>query len=95
ALPVVISSALETSVGLAWGVRAAATLPQLDYDCGLGTVALLLGDVVEPSLIPEDGQLSVSQVTPTEALLTRYEASPERRNWWLKRLEACGRQLGL
>jgi O-succinylbenzoate synthase len=95
ALPVVISSALETSVGLAWGLRAAATLPQLEYDCGLGTAALLNGDVVDQPLIPLDGQLSVSQVKPSEELLTRYEASPERRDWWLKRLEACGRQLGL
>jgi O-succinylbenzoate synthase len=95
ALPVVISSALETSVGIAWGLRAAACLPQLDFDCGLGTAALLQADVTESALVPVDGKLELTSVTPNEALLKKYEASPERRDWWLKRLEACGRQLGL
>src|SRR5699024_9293068 len=43
-LPAVVSSALDTSVGLAAGARLAATLPTLDYDCGLGTAALLAAD---------------------------------------------------
>ena len=94
-LPIVVSSALETSVGVSLGVRAAATLPHLDYDCGLATVALLKGDVVEHSLIPVDGKLQLTEVKPNENLLARYEASPERRKWWLNRLEACARHLGL
>src|SRR5699024_3343726 len=44
-LPAVVSSALDTSVGLAAGVRLAAALPHLEHDCGLGTAALLAADV--------------------------------------------------
>ena len=59
ALPVVVSSALETSVGLAAGVRLAAALPTLEHACGLGTGLLLAGDVVERPLAPVDGMLDV------------------------------------
>ena len=48
-LPAVVSSALDTSVGLAMGAALAAALPELDYDCGLGTAALLAADVVSPA----------------------------------------------
>ena len=49
-LPVVVSSALDTSVGLAMGPQLAAALPELEYDCGLGTAALLAADVTaEPA----------------------------------------------
>ncbi len=59
-LPAVVSSALETSIGLAAGVRLAAALPSLPYACGLGTGLLLAGDVVESPLLPELGQITVS-----------------------------------
>ncbi|MEO7070313.1 MAG: o-succinylbenzoate synthase, partial [Nostocoides sp.] len=55
-LPAVVSSALDTSVGIAAGVALAAALPDLRYACGLGTVALLDGDVAV-SLVPERGVL--------------------------------------
>jgi O-succinylbenzoate synthase len=94
-LPVVVSSALETSVGLAYGLRAAASLPTLEFDCGLGTAALLKADVTETPLLPIDGELRVTSVTPSPKLLSRYAASAERREWWLKRLEECARLLEL
>ena len=54
-MPVVVSSALETSLGLAAGVALAAALPRLDHACGLATRSLLTGDVAAPELVPVDG----------------------------------------
>ncbi len=70
-LPVVISSALETSVGLALGAAAAAALPDLPHACGLGTATLLSEDVAEPPLWPVDGSLAVGRVEPTIEALAR------------------------
>lgn len=86
-LPVVVSSALDTSVGLSMGLHLAAALPGLEFDCGLGTAALLAGDVTDAPLIPADGLLTVGRVTPTDHLLAKHAASPERTAWWLARLE--------
>ncbi len=58
-LPVVVSSAVESSVGLAAGVALAAALPGLPYDCGLATMSLLTGDVTAEPLAAEDGTLPV------------------------------------
>ena len=90
-LPCVVSSALETSVGLAAGLALAGALPTLDFACGLGTLSLLGGDVVglARSLRPVDGYLPVAPVPPTPdpALLDRYEiADPSRAAWWRERL---------
>lgn len=63
-LPVVVSSALETSVGLAAGVALAAALPELPYACGLATLALLNGDVTSAPLRPVEGYLAVRAVVP-------------------------------
>jgi O-succinylbenzoate synthase len=89
ALPVVISSALDTSIGIAMGLHLAAAVPALDLDCGLGTAALLAADVTEHPLIPSDGRLDVARVIPSERLLTAHAASAERRDWWLARLRRC------
>jgi o-succinylbenzoate synthase len=80
-LPVVISSALETSVGIAAGLAAAAALPDLEYACGLGTVALLDGDVVRSPLLAEDGQLEVRRPEPDRELIehARPDRATERR----------------
>jgi O-succinylbenzoate synthase len=86
-LPVVVSSALDTSVGISMGLALAAGLPTLDYDCGLATAALLAADVTDTPLTPVDGALIVSRVTPSPALLDAHAASPERRNWWMARLK--------
>lgn len=92
-LPVVISSALDTSVGLAMGAALAAALPELDYDCGLGTAALLAADVTAEPLLPRDGEIPVRRVEPDPGLLERYAAAPERADWWRDRLERCARLL--
>lgn len=85
-LPVVVSSALDTSVGLAMGAALAASVPSLEFDCGLGTASLLAADVTRAPLLPEDGSIAVRRVLPDPALLDRYAASPERTEWWLERL---------
>lgn len=90
---VVVSSALDTSVGMSAGVAAAAALPQEPPACGLGTVALLAGDVSARPLLPEHGRLPTGPVTPDTALLARHRAAPERRRWWLERLTRCHHRL--
>jgi len=92
-LPAVISSALDTSVGISMGLHLAGALPRLDYDCGLGTAALLATDVVESPLVPLEGRLPVQRVTPSERLLIKNSATPERTQWWLERLERTYAQL--
>ena len=88
-LPAVVSSALDTSVGMAAGVALAAALPRLEHACGLGTVALLDGDVTTESLTPVDGALPVRRVAADEGLLDRYAAPPERVAWWRDRVTAA------
>ncbi|QHO68409.1 o-succinylbenzoate synthase [Marisediminicola antarctica] len=88
-LPVVVSSALDTSVGISMGAYLAAGIPELDYDCGLGTAALLAGDVTSSPLIPVDGSIEVRRVEVDAALLDRYAAPVDRTEWWLERLERC------
>ncbi|MCU1636534.1 MAG: O-succinylbenzoate synthase [Cryobacterium sp.] len=85
-LPVVVSSALDTSIGLAMGAHLAAALPELEYDAGLGTASLLAGDVTGEPLRPVRGEIAVRRVTPDPELLDTYFAGPERRDWWLARL---------
>jgi O-succinylbenzoate synthase len=87
-LPVVVSSALETSVGLAAGVALAAALPELPYACGLATAQLLRGDVTAASLLPVHGRLPVRRVAAEPDLLTRWAASPERADAWRERVQA-------
>jgi O-succinylbenzoate synthase len=86
-LPVVVSSAIETSVGLSMGAYLAASVPGgLGYDCGLGTAALLAADVTDVPLLPVDGQIDVRRVEVSEKLLAQHAASTERTDWWLARL---------
>jgi O-succinylbenzoate synthase len=88
-LPVVVSSAIETSIGIAAGVALAAALPELPFACGLGTVPLLDGDVCADSLVPVEGVIAVRQVVPDPALLADYEADDEVTDWWRRRLVAA------
>jgi len=87
-LPVVVSSALETSVGIAAGVALAAALPDLPYACGLATAGLLAGDVTADPLLAEEGALPVRRVEPDPQLLAA--ARPDARSvaWWERRLAA-------
>ncbi len=93
-LPAVVSSALDTSVGIAAGVALAAALPRLDHACGLGTVALLERDVGWPGLVPVRGELRPRPPAVDESAVTALAASPERRDWWLARLNRCARLAG-
>jgi O-succinylbenzoate synthase len=88
-LPAVVSSALDTSVGIAAGVALAAALPSLDHACGLGTVSLLGGDVASGSLVPVDGRLPVGRVAADPDLLDRWAAPPDRTAWWRQRVTDC------
>lgn len=88
-LPVVVSSALDTSVGISMGLHLAAAIPELDFDCGLATASLLAADVTDEPLTVVDGQLSVRRITPSSALLAAQAANADRTNWWLARLERC------
>ncbi|MFI6519206.1 o-succinylbenzoate synthase [Spirillospora sp. NPDC050679] len=92
-LPVVVSSALETSVGLAAGLALAAALPELPYACGLATLSLLEGDVVADPLVAEDGMIAVRRPAVDEAALARHEADGERAGHWRRRLEQARSQL--
>lgn len=93
-LPAVVSSALDTSVGISSGVALAAALPALDHACGLGTVALLEGDVTNDPLLPVAGSLVTGRVAVDEALVDRWAATADRRGWWADRLVACHAVLG-
>lgn len=86
-LPVVVSSALETSVGLAAGLALAAALPELPYACGLNTSRLLADDVVDEPLAAVDGWLTVRRPAPTPARLAALAADPATRARWARRLE--------
>ncbi len=88
-LPVVVSSALDTSVGISAGVALAAALPDLNYACGLATTSLMAADVVHDSLDGHGGSIAVGRVVPDEGLLQQLKASPEREHWWRGRLARC------
>jgi o-succinylbenzoate synthase len=75
-LPVVVSSAVDTSVGLAAGVALAAALPELRYACGLATMSLLSGDVTAAPLSEIGGELPVRRPAVSEADLARWEIAP-------------------
>ncbi len=85
-LPVVVSSALETSVGIAAGVALAAALPELGYASGLATVGMLDGDLVADGLVPVDGFLPVRRPDVNHELLTRWAATADRAAHWRVRL---------
>lgn len=86
-LPVVVSSAIDSSVGLAMGAQLAAALPELDFDCGLGTAALLAGDVTREPLKPVDGFIDVRRVEVDQMKLDVFEAEDHRIDWWIDRLD--------
>lgn len=83
-LPVVISSALESSVGISHGVALASVVPNLYGACGLGTVSLLEGDVTSKPLIAEDGFIKHRKITPD--LMEQFKVEPTRLIWWQDRV---------
>lgn len=84
-LPTVVSSALDTGIGISHNVALASSLAELPFACGLGTVALLLDDIVLPALIPHEGKLKRERVVPDGVLLHKYRASQDRQLWWQDR----------
>lgn len=90
-LPVVVSSAIDTSVGIAMGAHLAAAVPELDYDCGLGTVAMFTRDVAITPLVPVDGGIPVVRPEIDPGRLDELAAPADRRDWWLNRLRRCYR----
>jgi len=100
-LPVVISSALESSVGLSMGAHLAAALPihsanapgGLAFDSGLGTASLLAGDVTREPLLPVDGFIEVRRVEVDPQKLDVFEAEDHRIDWWIDRLDRAFKHL--
>jgi O-succinylbenzoate synthase len=90
AVPVVVSSALDSAVGIGVGLIAAAALPRLEHACGLGTGGLFVEDIAGP-VTPVDGYLPVASATPDPARLQALAAPPQRRQWWIDRVRACYR----
>ena len=83
-----VSSALDSAVGIGAGLVAAGCLPELRHACGLGTGGLFVEDVAEPTP-PVDGYLPVAAVIPDPARLAALAAPPARRQWWIERIREC------
>ena len=83
-LPVVVSSALESAVGISYGLKLASALPTLSYASGLGTGALLSSDVAELPLVA--GAIKVRSVLPESSALLGYAVSGARLDWWRERI---------
>ena len=80
-LPVVVSSALESAVGIHYGLTLAASLKDLEFDCGLGTGSLLAADVAHLPI--ENGTIRITNFEPH---FNGYEVAPDRFNWWKNRV---------
>jgi O-succinylbenzoate synthase len=91
-LPTVVSSALDTSVGIRAGLALAAALPDLPFACGLSTVELLAGDVTDDSLVPAAGAIALRDLTIEQNLLDRWQAPADRQRWWRERVIRCHAQ---
>lgn len=83
-LPVVISSALETGIGISHGLALASSFKELSAACGLGTVALMESDISSPAVQPLHGYLEVKRREPIN--FERYLATPERTTHWKQRI---------
>lgn len=79
-LPIVVSSALESAIGIHYGLELAASIENLEFDCGLATGSLLAADVAELPIV--DGAIKVIDIEPD---FGRYEVAPDRLEWWKNR----------
>lgn len=93
AMPVVVSSALETSIGIRMGVALAAALPELPHACGLNTLVLFEGDVCSRPLVEADGCLPVGEVAPDREALVAVQAPTDRVEFWAERAAEAARSL--
>jgi O-succinylbenzoate synthase len=80
-LPVVVSSALESAVGINYGLQLAASFPEMNFDCGLGTGSLLAANVAELPIV--DGHIEITDVEPD---FKGIEVAPDRYEWWKNRV---------
>ncbi|MGB3413678.1 MAG: o-succinylbenzoate synthase [Microbacteriaceae bacterium] len=88
-LQAVVSSALESSIGLSQGLALAAAPPELNYASGLGTATLFAQDIVTEPLLMCDGMLELRRPVPDAALLGKHQSTPEREAWWRERITDC------
>jgi O-succinylbenzoate synthase len=88
-LPAVVSSALDTSVGIRAGLALAGALPDLPFACGLSTVELMAGDVTVDSLVPSAGSIALRDLRVEQGLLGHWQAPPDREHWWRERVARC------
>jgi O-succinylbenzoate synthase len=79
-LPVVVSSALESAVGIQYGLYLAASFPDMKFDCGLGTGSLLAADVAELPIV--NGEIAINDFEPE---LDGHDVAPDRYEWWKNR----------
>ena len=84
-LPVVVSSALESAIGIEYGLDLAASITDLTFDCGLATGSLLASDVAAHEI--NDGKITLGQISPK---LDGLDVSPERYQWWKNRIMRVG-----
>jgi O-succinylbenzoate synthase len=80
-LPVIVSSALESAVGINYGLMLAASFEEMNFDCGLGTGSLLAADVAQLPIV--DGKIEISEFEPQ---LDGLDVAPERFEWWKNRI---------
>jgi O-succinylbenzoate synthase len=88
-LPVTVSGALDSTVGLSAGLALAAALPEAPSACGFGTGRLLAADLTDATALPRDGRLSVVRHAPDPAALAAAVLHGDRAGWWLDRLDRC------
>jgi O-succinylbenzoate synthase len=84
-LPVVVSSALESAIGIEYGLELAASIKELTFDCGLATGSLLSSDVAKHKVI--DGKIPLGQISPQ---LDGLDVSLHRFEWWKNRIMRVG-----
>ncbi len=89
AIPVVVSSALESSVGIAAGVALAAALPELPYACGLATTSMLTRDLTDEPMTPIDGALTVRSTRADPGLIAAAQVDAATEQRWRERLAQC------
>ena len=80
-LPVVVSSALESAVGINYGLTLAASFEEMNFDCGLGTGSLLTADVAQLPIV--DGKIEISEFEPQ---FDGLDVAPDRFEWWKNRI---------
>ena len=87
-LPIVVSSALESAVGINYGLTLAASFKEMNFDCGLGTGSLLAQDVAHLPIV--DGKI---EITVFEPQLDGLDVAPDRFEWWKNRIMRCAELL--